>query len=129
MKMKGYRVLMITVALLLISTGSLVWAQPDKIVLLGKTRPAVSFPHNRHVEAGLECKDCHHIYEKGKNVLDESILEEGNKDIRCSTCHGQKFRLNLEEAFHSQCIGCHRKVHGEKKKMVPQYCGGCHVRN
>ncbi len=128
MKMKGYRFLMITVALLLISTGSLIWAQPDKIVLLGKTRPTVSFAHNRHVEAGLECKSCHHIYENGKNVLDESILEEGNKDIRCSTCHGSKSRLNLEKAFHKQCAGCHMKYQTEKKKTGPQYCGGCHVR-
>jgi hypothetical protein len=25
-------------------------------------------------------------------------------------------------------MGCHRKVQTEKKKTVPQYCGGCHVR-
>jgi hypothetical protein len=119
---------MITVALLLAFTGAPLWAQPDEIVLEGKTRPAVALPHNRHVEAGLSCKACHHLYENGKNILDESKLEEGNKDIRCSACHGPKFRLNLEEAFHNQCIGCHRKVQGEKKKTVPQYCGGCHVR-
>jgi hypothetical protein len=128
MKMKGYRVLVITVALLLISTGSLAWAQPDKIVLLGKTRPAVSFPHNRHVEAGLDCKDCHHIYENGKNILDESKLEEGNKEIRCSACHGQNSRLDREQAFHDQCIGCHREYWKKGEKTGPRYCGGCHVR-
>jgi len=129
MKTIGGRVLLITVALLLVWTGSPLRAQPDKIVLEGKTRPAVTLPHNRHVESGLSCKDCHHIYENGKNILDESKLEEGNKDIRCFACHGPKSRLNLEEAFHNQCIGCHRKAQVEKKKTVPQYCGGCHVRN
>ena len=135
MKTIGCRVLMITVAALLILTGSPFRAQPDNIVLDnskvlgGKTRPAVTFPHNRHAEAGLSCKDCHHIYENGKNVLDESKLEEGNQGIRCSACHGPKFRLNLEQAFHNQCMGCHMKVLKKNKKTGPLYCGECHVRN
>jgi len=128
MKMNGCRFLMITVAFLLVSAGSPLWAQPDKIVLEGKTRPAVTLPHNRHVEAGLSCKDCHHIYENGKNILDEGKLEEGNKDARCFTCHSPKSRLNLEQAFHKQCIGCHGKYQKEKKKTGPPYCGGCHLR-
>ena len=128
MKTIGGKVLMITVALLLVLTGSPLWAQPDKIVLEGKTRPAVMLPHNRHVEAGLSCKDCHHIYENGKNILDEGKLEEGNKDIRCLTCHSPKSQLDLEKAFHKQCIGCHGTYQKEKKKTGPQYCGGCHVR-
>ena len=123
MKTIGCKVLMITVALLLVLTGSSLRAQPDKIVLEGKTRPAVTLPHNRHVEAGPSCKDCHHIYENGKNILDESKLEEGNKDIRCSACHGPKSRLDLQQAFHDQCIGCHTK-----KKTGPRFCGGCHIR-
>jgi len=123
MKTIGCKVLMITVALLLILSGSPLRAQPDKIVLEGKTRPAVTLPHNRHAEAGLSCKDCHHIYENGKNILDESKLEEGNKHIRCSACHGPKSRLDLQQAFHDQCIGCHTK-----KKTGPRFCGGCHTR-
>jgi hypothetical protein len=134
MKTKGCRVWMITVAVLLIFAGSPLRAQPDKIVLDdlnasgGKKRPAVTFLHNRHVESGLSCKDCHHIYENGKNVLDESKLEEGNQNIRCSACHGPKSRLNLEKAFHNQCIGCHRKYEKEKKKTGPRFCGGCHIK-
>jgi hypothetical protein len=128
MKMIGCRALMITVGLLLILTGAPLRAQPDKIVLEGKTRPAVTLPHNHHVEAGLSCKDCHHLYENGKNVLDESKLEEGDKGIRCVTCHGAKFRPNLEQAFHNQCLGCHAKYQKEKKKTGPRYCGECHLR-
>jgi len=128
MKMIGCRVVIATVALLLVLAGSSLWAQPDKIVLEGKTRPAVTFLHNHHVETGLSCKDCHHIYENGKNILDESKLEEGNKDIRCLNCHGPKSGLGLEQAFHKQCIGCHTKYQKEKKKTGPQYCGGCHVK-
>ncbi len=134
MKKTGYKALTIMVAVLIILASSSLRAQPDKIVLdhskvMGKkTRPVVAFPHNRHAEAGVSCKDCHHIYENGKNVLDESKLEEGNQGIRCSTCHGSKVRLNLEEAFHNQCIGCHTKYPKENKKKLPRYCGECHVR-
>ncbi len=127
MKMIGCRVFVITAVALLLLAASPLQAQPDMMILgnskgLGKTRPAVAFPHNRHAEAGLSCKDCHHIYENGKNVLDESNLEEGNQDIRCSACHGPKFKVNLKKAFHDQCMGCHRK-----KKTGPRLCGECHV--
>lgn len=132
----GCKALLITVAAVLI----FIWtsplpAQPDKIVLGrsnipgGKTRPEVTFPHNRHAEAGLSCKDCHHVYKDGKNVLDEGTLEAGKEGIRCSACHRQKSGLNLEQAFHNQCIGCHRKYWKEKKKTGPHFCGGCHVKN
>jgi len=109
-------------------------AQPDKIVLDNskvsgkKTRPAVSFPHNRHAEAGISCKDCHHLYQDGKNILEEGSLEEGKEGIRCSACHGPNSRSNLERAFHDQCIGCHRRVLKKDKKTGPLFCGGCHVK-
>jgi hypothetical protein len=134
MKWIGFRLLMIMVAALLVLSNSPAGAQPDKIVLDhsdisgGRTRPPVTLPHNRHVEAGLSCKDCHHFYQDGKNVLDESKLEEGNQDIRCSACHGPKSQLNLQEAFHDQCMGCHTRYQKEKKKTGPRYCGECHIR-
>jgi hypothetical protein len=132
----GCKALMIAVAAVLI----FIWtphlpAQPDKIVLDnakvwgGRTRPAVTFPHNRHAEAGLSCKDCHHIYKDGENVLEEGALEEGKEGIHCSACHHPNSRLNLEQAFHDQCIGCHRKDLKENKKTGPRFCGGCHVKN
>jgi c(7)-type cytochrome triheme protein len=118
----------------ILTAGSSLMAQSDRMILdsskglAGKKRPPVPFPHNLHVEAGLSCKDCHHLYEKGENVLDESTLEEGNKEIQCSTCHGLKSRLTLEQAYHGQCMGCHKKPLKEQKKAPPRYCGGCHVR-
>ncbi len=135
MKTTGCKAILIALAaaLTLVWTSNLL-AQPDKIVLGrsntpgGKTRPAVTFPHNRHVEVGLSCKDCHHVYKNGKNVLDEGTLEEGKEGIRCSTCHGPKSRLNLEQAFHDECIGCHRKGWKEKKKTGPRFCGECHIK-
>jgi c(7)-type cytochrome triheme protein len=105
-----------------------VQAQPDQMKLdypeaLGKKqRPPVLFPHLRHLEANLSCTDCHHRYEKGKNVLEERDLAEGKPGIRCSECHDSKSRPRLREAFHDQCIGCHSKRSG------PRLCGECHVR-
>ena len=134
MKTKGRMFWMISVAALMIFTGSPLQAQPDKIILdhskdFGKKgRSPVPFPHNRHVEAGLSCKDCHHVYENGKNVLDESKLEEGNQGIRCSACHRSKSRPDLEQAFHNQCMGCHKQFLKEKKKTGPRFCGECHLR-
>ncbi len=135
METTGCKVLLITVAAVLIFVlPSSLCAQPDKVVLGlsdvpgEKTRPAVTFAHNRHVEAGFSCKDCHHLYKDGKNILDEGTLEEGKENVRCSGCHGAKSRLNLERAFHNQCIGCHRTYWKEKKKTGPRFCGECHVR-
>jgi hypothetical protein len=128
------RVLMITLATVIALTGSVLMAQEDKMILDSskapqkKGRPAVTFPHNRHIEAGVDCKACHHLYQNGKNVLDESRLEAGNPDIRCSKCHDPKSRLHLQEAFHDQCIGCHVSYQNEKKKTGPRYCGECHIR-
>lgn len=132
--MKSYGVLTITAVFLMLLVGSPLRAQPDEIVLNSskvageKQRPAVPFPHNRHVEAGLSCTDCHHVYQDGKNILDETNLLEGNQDIHCSACHGPKSRRHLKQAFHDQCMGCHKTYQKGKKKTGPQYCGECHVR-
>jgi hypothetical protein len=134
MKWIGCGLLIIMVAALLVLSNSSLRAQPDKMVLdsskvLGqKQRPAVTFPHNHHVEIGLSCKDCHHFYQGGKNILDESKLEEGNQDIRCSACHDPKSRGILKQAFHDQCMGCHIRYQKEKKKTGPRYCGDCHIK-
>jgi len=132
MKRLGFWAILIAFPFVLLATSLM--AQSDMMILdssrglSGKKRPLVPFPHNLHVEKGLSCKDCHHLYKKGENVLDESNLTEGNKEIRCSFCHGSKSRFNLEQAYHGQCMGCHKKPLKEQKKAPPRYCGGCHVR-
>lgn len=130
---KGFYMGWIAMVLILMAGHSLM-AQSDRLLLNSseglttKKRPPVDFPHNLHVDRGLACKDCHHLYEKGENVLDESKLVEGNKEIRCSFCHRSTSRLPLQEAYHRQCLGCHKKPLKEAKKHPPRYCGGCHVR-
>jgi hypothetical protein len=86
-------------------------------------RPAAVFPHEAHNEkAGIEnCNQCHHVYEDGKLVEDES-----SEDRRCSDCHGLEGagrQPGLMKAFHLNCKGCHRE-----QKKGPVMCGECHVR-
>lgn len=135
MKRKCIGVLMIIMlATMIVLTDSVLMAQQEKMILDSSNvhkkrgRPVVTFPHSRHIEAGLDCKVCHHVYKNGKNVLDESQLVEGNTAIRCSNCHGTKMHLSSQQAFHKQCIGCHVKYEKKKKKTVPRYCGECHIR-
>jgi c(7)-type cytochrome triheme protein len=109
--------------------ASLGIGQPDTLVLkhsgaVGKEeRSPVVFPHNRHLESGFSCKDCHHRFEKGQNVLDEGDLVEDNEGIRCSSCHDSQSRVDLREAFHHQCMNCHLK---KKQSTGPRFCGQCH---
>ncbi len=137
-----------------VSGISISFAQPENILLdhdftdfqrntAGKKeRSAVMFPHESHMDQ-FECLACHHIYENGENVLDESELEEGDPNVRCASCHNSKTKINLEDAFHNLCISCHQE--SKKKYWIPRkgiqwkafaqsgempaptLCGQCHV--
>jgi len=81
------------------------------------------FVHEEHNEkAGIEaCNECHHVYEDGKKLDDES--SEGES---CADCHGPRdegSKPNLTKAFHRNCKGCHMK-----RKAGPIMCGECHRR-
>ena len=88
-----------------------------------KQRPPAVFRHDEHNEkAEIEdCIECHHIYEKGEKLEDES-----SEDQSCADCHDEKDDSNkpgLRKAFHTNCKGCHLS-----KKQGPVMCGKCHVR-
>ena len=88
-----------------------------------KQRPPAVFRHDEHNEkAELEdCSECHHVYEDGKKLEDES-----SEDQSCSECHDEKgdgSRPGLRKAFHTNCKGCHRE-----QNKGPMMCGLCHVR-
>ena len=115
-------------------TLSVLIAQPEKITLNNieafktKERPAVEFPHGIHMEGDLDCTDCHHNYKDGKNILNEDDLEEGSSSVKCAGCHAgeNENNYNLRQAFHKQCMGCHRKLDKAGKKTGPRLCGECH---
>ena len=122
MKRKYIKIMMIAVAAMLVLIGTVLMAQQDEIILdsssaLNKktTRPAVPFPHARHMGAGLECKACHH-------------MDGDTPGMPCASCHTPDAKLNLEQAFHKQCIGCNTKYQKEKKGTYPRYCGECHIK-
>ncbi len=121
-------------------------AQPEDIVLddqtvfTSRSRPAVAFPHMQHIDAEIECSDCHHRFKGGENILDEAELEEDAEGIKCAACHknepGFRFEADLDptkrtlqQAYHRMCTGCHRQVskeNTESKKSGPVTCGDCH---
>lgn len=128
MDIMAKRIVILFIAMFLIP-ALFIYAQPEKIIInnnavyMGKQRAPVKFPHGNHM-AGLSCTDCHHKYGNGKNVIDESELIDGNRNIKCAYCHTSK--SSLMSAYHRQCIGCHSKTRKEGKASGPVLCGKCH---
>ncbi len=83
--------------------------------------------HELHMEE-FDCLSCHHKYEDNENILDEAVLEEGNPDIQCSSCHDRSAKMDLQKAFHSQCMGCHENLKVKGASSGPRLCGECHTR-
>ena len=88
-----------------------------------RQRPPAVFKHDEHNEKAEidECNECHHVYESGERLKDES-----SEDQSCSDCHSEKGsddRPRLIKAFHLNCKGCHQTA-----KKGPIMCGECHVR-
>ncbi len=106
----------------------------NKDVYNNKKKPAVLLDHDLHM-AVADCMDCHHHYIDGENVLEYFDLYEGAEGVLCRDCHaepGTRFRedhdptvKDLELAYHSQCIGCHREMAGQNA-TGPRTCIGCH---
>lgn len=89
-----------------------------------RQRPVSAFDHDAHMEYEVmdgECYLCHHLYEDGKLVPEES--SDGQY---CSECHGLQAEgrtPGLVEAYHRKCKSCH-----EAEKKGPLACGQCHIR-
>ena len=95
----------------------------DNSVFDNPQREPSVFKHDEHNEAAEieECNECHHIYEDGVKLEDES-----SEDQMCSECHtlgSSDEQPSLTKAFHTNCKGCHLK---EKKGSI--MCGECHVK-
>ena len=125
MMKKNYIFFSILFAIFLIAPAH---AKEDMVVVEGDSfedqrRPAAVFRHDDHNETAEieECNECHHVYENGERVADES-----SEDQRCAECHTEKALDNqpgLRKAFHLNCKGCH-----QSKKQGPVMCGECHAR-
>ena len=86
-----------------------------------RERPAAVFAHEEHNEKAEieECNVCHHLYEDGNKVEDESSEGQG-----CADCHnveeGHPTRP-LMKAYHDLCKQCH--LDNDKGPIT---CGECH---
>lgn len=87
-----------------------------------RMRPAAVFRHDQHNEVAEieDCAACHHVYENGQRVEDES-----SEDMECSECHakGAGYPMEVVNVYHSRCKGCHME-----QKAGPIMCGECHVK-
>lgn len=96
-----------------------------------RERGPVNFPHEKHMERGIDCTRCHHDYQQGRNRLDLNKLVEGSRTVRCVYCHGKYGRagkrFNLQRAYHGQCMGCHRTKILRREGRPPLLCGECHI--
>ncbi len=115
----------------------IIWLITLSLFRLGPAVPAAEeaapdrapayFTHDSHMEYA-DCKACHHRYEKGENVLEEDELD-GSDAMRCRTCHNADSSIDAQQAFHRQCIQCHRTLEKENKTSGPRTCGTCHPVN
>lgn len=115
--------MLLTILVLGALTLTLVKMGPADSTLAGPhteiARSPAYFPHDAHMDIVGDCMACHHRYKDGRNVATEDELD-GDEAMRCRTCHTRNDSVNASEAFHRQCIGCHREQGG------PLTCGECH---
>jgi hypothetical protein len=91
--------------------------------LASRPKPPVKFNHQGHAARGA-CTSCHHDYQGKRN-----IWHEGQPVQKCQACHGLKpgaCGLDLKNAFHRQCKGCHLRLQQLRRPAGPIECRGCH---
>lgn len=125
-----FLVTLVHLAILGCMFAALLYAQPDELTIENKSayatrnRSGVYFPHDIHMES-VGCLDCHHDYAKGENLLDEDdLVEDGS--ARCAACHTGKSSIGLREAYHKQCMTCHRSTNKLEAMRLPITCKDCH---
>ncbi len=89
-------------------------------------RAAVDFQHGLHL--ALACNNCHHTWEgpepiqgcmtSGCHDLDTLPRKEGSKVIDKDQAFGY-----YKNAYHGQCIGCHKTMKKEIQQMAKSLAG------
>jgi hypothetical protein len=91
-----------------------------------RERPPVRFSHARHEAGRIGCEQCHHDFQGGRNLWRRGVPVK-----KCQACHGprvQDRRLDIKNAFHRQCKGCHLKLRLARRTAGPVQCRDCHRR-
>lgn len=125
------------VAVLVLAWGLGAWAAgkpteaPDESWLsIQKPRhekPPVRFSHERHPKSRMACEQCHHDYKGGRR----NLWREGQPVEKCQACHkltAKRGLIDIQEAFHRQCKGCHLAKRKVRQSAGPIKCEGCHSR-
>ena len=109
-------------------SGSL--TEPPAVSLLNvpvagsQHKPPVQFSHRVHEARGVACTQCHHDYQGRRNVW-----QQGQPVAKCQACHGlrpEARRLDVKNAYHRQCKGCHLRLRQQGRQAGPITCQGCH---
>jgi hypothetical protein len=89
-----------------------------------RRKPPVMFSHRVHETRRVACTQCHHDYQGRRNLWREGLPVD-----KCQACHGPRpapRRLDLKNAFHRQCKGCHLRLGQQGRPGGPIECQGCH---
>jgi len=96
-----------------------------KVTIPGsRPKPPVQFSHRVHEARGVACTQCHHDYQGRRNVW-----QQGQPVAKCQACHGlrpEARRLDVKNAYHRQCKGCHLRLQQQGRQAGPIKCQGCH---
>jgi hypothetical protein len=99
--------------------------KPGKDGAPGKLQKAVPFPHSKHAE--IECADCHHTMEADGGAI-KGCMDAGCHDsLEFRDKDNAKDIKLVENAYHKQCMDCHKDLRKEKKPTGPTACGKCHT--
>ena len=88
-------------------------------------RPQVIFDHKKHVEALIKedskkewetCDSCH-PWNEDKSLMSFIFPKKV----------ARKDKDSYMNAYHDECIGCHKERNSQKKKTGPVTCGDCHA--
>ena len=108
--------------------GSLTQAPADSLLRIpvagSRLKPPVKFNHRVHEARHVACTQCHHDYQGRRNVW-----HEGMPVAKCQTCHGlrpEARRLDVKNAYHRQCKGCHLRLRQQGRQAGPIECPACH---
>jgi len=148
-------------AMVTLVAASMMWnpvsaAEEEMCVPMGKItltpltkdaqRVAVEFPHAVHF--GLSCIECHHKWDNKAPIsgcsatgCHDSAEPLKDKDGQLIKDEGQQIRY-FKNAYHQACIGCHKKIKTQNKKIEttkmpgqklaavgPTGCNKCHPKN
>lgn len=90
-----------------------------------KLQKAVPFSHSKH--AAFECVKCHHTMDKDGEI--KKCTSAGCHDSKeAKSAENAKNIKLVENAFHQQCLECHKALKKENKPTGPTACGKCHMK-